>query len=150
MTIEADQGSGFATAATTIVGEDGGFMVSVTPHASLTYRARAGGATSPAFHLLVLDHRVSISTRRLHGGRVQVSARVTPADPRATVVLQLRLRDRFGWWPVRTMKLDRSSRARFTALRLKKKHPARVLLTLDDGATPLARSRVVHVGPAGH
>jgi hypothetical protein len=43
-------------------------------------------------------------------------------------------------------KLDRASRARFS-LRLRHRYPARVVLTLADGATVLATSRTLHVGP---
>ena len=40
---------------------------------------------------------------------------VTPATPGSTVVLQLRLRDRFGWWPVQRHRLDRRSHTSFRA-----------------------------------
>ena len=43
-------------------------------------------------------------------------------------------------------KLDHHSRARF-ALRLGHRYPARVVLTLRDGATQLALSRTLRVGP---
>ena len=42
--------------------------------------------------------------------------------------------------------LDRDSVARFS-LRLAHRYPARVVLTLRDGATALAVSRTLHVGP---
>ena len=69
-----------------------------------------------------------------------------PAAPGATVVAQLKLRERFGWWPVQQKKLDRSSGARLIV------HPpyrvaARVALTLADGATQLALSKAVRIGP---
>jgi len=86
----------------------------------------------------VLDRKVRASARARHG-RVVVTARVAPASRGATVVLQYRLKERFGWWPVRSARLDRKSRARFVV------HPhhavrARVVLVADDGATALARS----------
>jgi hypothetical protein len=62
-----------------------------------------------------------------------------PASPGQTVVLQLLLRHRFGWWPVRRAKLDERSRARFV-FPLRHAPSARVLLTLPDGATRLASS----------
>jgi hypothetical protein len=61
-------------------------------------------------------------------------------------VLQLNLPERFGWWPVRSKRLDHHSMATF---RLHLKHRwlrARAVLTLADGATPLARSAVFRVG----
>jgi hypothetical protein len=88
--------------------------------------------------LLVLDRKVAASVTR-HGRRVTVSASVTPATPGSTVVLQLRLPERFGWWPVARTKLDKASRARFT-IPLTRHVPARVVLTLPDGATRLATS----------
>ena len=61
------------------------------------------------------------------------------------MVLQLRLRDRFGWWPVGQARLDSGSTAMFHVAR-RSRVAARVLLTQPDGATELARSRTVHVG----
>ena len=68
-----------------------------------------------------------------------MSAQVTPASTGATVVLQLKLKERFGWWPVRTAKVGADSRVQFTLPR-GRKVAARVLLTASDGATELARS----------
>ena len=70
-----------------------------------------------------------------------------PGSPGATVVLQLFLREHFGWWPVSTRKLDRGSHASFRvgsrgAVR------ARVVLTMADGATPLAVSPTLRLPPA--
>ena len=51
----------------------------------------------------------------MKGNRVLVDAKVTPAAPGATVVLQLNLKERFGWWPTRTAMLDSASRVRFSS-----------------------------------
>lgn len=141
--VEGDDGSGFRPAASATVGPDGGFTATVMARATARYRAVAGDQASPPVQLVVLDHRVRVSVTR-HAGRVLVSATVTPAAPGSTVVLQLHLRDRFGWWPVQHARLDRSSHARF-AVRRRHAVPARVLLTLADGATPLAVSRRVRI-----
>jgi plastocyanin len=143
--IEADTGSGFQHAASATVGGDGRFEAEVVPRTSATYRAVAGGEASPSAQLLVLDRKLAASATT-HRRAVTVSASVAPASPGATVVLQLRLKDRFGWWPVARAKVDRHSRATFK-LRLGHRYPARVVLTLADGATPLALSRTLHVGP---
>jgi hypothetical protein len=60
--------------------------------------------------------------------------------------LQYRLKERFGWWPVRTARLDRRSRARFV---VQPRHAvrARVVLVGEDGATALARSAPFRVKP---
>jgi plastocyanin len=142
--IEGDDGSGYRPAATATVGADGTFRAAVAPAASTTYRAVAGDEASPGVALLVLDRQVAASARR-HGARTAVRVHVTPASPRATVVLQLHLRERFGWWPVRIARLDRASRAVFR-LRLARRVRARVVLTLADGATVLARGPELRLG----
>jgi len=146
VTVEADRGAGFAPAATTTVQPDGTFVAAVVPGTTATYRAVAGPDASPPVSLLVLDRRIAIRARRARRGLV-ISASVSPASAGAPVVLQLFLHEHFGWWPVQRTKLDRSSAARF-ALRTRQRVAVRVLLTLPDGATPLAISRTVRVGPA--
>lgn len=140
VTIERDDGSGFAPVGQAAVGVDGAFLASVRSASSASYRAVGGGDTSPPVTVLVEDRTVHASAH----GRV-VRAQVTPASPHATVVLQLHLRNRFGWWPQVTRRLDRHSRVRFVAPRLPHPVRARVVLTLSDGATQLARSAVLKV-----
>jgi plastocyanin len=150
VSIEADTGTGFTPIASGTIGDDGGFTVRVVPEATATVRAVAGGVTSPSVNLLVLDHRVSLSERRLRGGGVRLTATVTPPARGGRIVLQLYLPERFGWWPVQTERLGRSSSAMF-AVHTHRHLRARVRYTLDDGATALATSRIVHVGAArGH
>lgn len=143
--IEADSGDGFRPAGHAVVGADGSFRTQVVPTTTARYRAVAPGTTSPAVQLLVLDHRVGVRVRALRGRRVQVDASVTPAAAGAPVVLQLYLPEHFGWWPVRKQRLDRHSAARFV-LALHRRVPARVVLTLPDGATPLAMTPVRRIG----
>jgi plastocyanin len=143
--IEADRGAGFAPVATSTVEDDGTFDASVVPTTTATYRAVAGGAASPPVGLLVLDRRIAFDVQRGRD-RVLIRTRVTPASPGAHVVLQLFLHDRFGWWPVQRARLDRNSTARFS-LRLGQRVAVRVLLTLRDGATPLAISSTRRLGP---
>jgi len=145
VTIEADAGAGFQPVAQTTVAADGTFDTDVVPQASASYRAVSGTDASPAQQLLVLDRKLAASART-RGRRVTVSSSVAPASPGATVVLQLRLKERFGWWPVARAKVDQRSRANFR-LRLRHRYAARVVLTLADGATQLALSRTLHVGP---
>jgi plastocyanin len=145
VTIEADAGAGFQPAAQTTVDADGTFATDVVPQTTATYRAVSGSETSSASPLLVLDRKLA-AQGRTRGRRVTVTATVAPAAPGATVVLALRLEDRFGWWPVARTKVDRHSGATFS-LHLAHRYPARVVLTLADGATQLALSRTLHVGP---
>jgi plastocyanin len=141
VTIEADTGSGFTPTATTTVADDGTFAASIVPTTTAALRAVAGSSASPPVQLVVVDHTISVSVKRLKGHRVRVDATVTPAAPGAKVVLQLRLRERFGWWPAQTLHLDARSHARFV-IRRRHTTPARVALTLPDGATVLATSAV--------
>jgi plastocyanin len=140
VSIEADGGG---TAATASVDAAGAFRATVRPQATTSYRAVAGGHASSPVQVLVLDRRVDATARR-RGRRVVVDTRVLPASAGATVVLQLHLRERFGWWPVRRTRLDDASRARFT---LSRKRPvrARVVLVASDGATPLALSPTLRI-----
>ena len=145
MTIEADSGSGFQPAGNATVESDGSFTTDLVPRTTASYRAVAGEETSPAVQLLVLDRKIA-ATASARGRAVKVSARVAPASHGAPVVLQLKLPQHFGWWPVARAKLGHDSMARFS-LRLAHRYPARVVLTLKDGATALAASRTLHVGP---
>jgi hypothetical protein len=145
VTIEADSGSGFQPAGAATVEADGSFTSDIIPRTTASYRAVAADETSPNVELLVLDRKLAVSSAG-HGRAVKVSARVAPASHGAPVVLQLRLPQHFGWWPVARAKLDHASMAHFS-LRLAHRYPARVVLTLRDGATALAVSRTLHVGP---
>lgn len=148
VSLEADSGAGFAPVSSATLGDDRTFTASFVPTANAVYRAVAGSATSPPVELLVLDRRVAVSTRQRAGRRTVVQAAVAPASRGGHVVLQLFLPERFGWWPVQRRRLDARSGARFT-VRTKRRLQARVVLTLPDGATRLAVSRTVHVGPRG-
>ena len=145
VSLQADRGRGFEPVASATVQADGTFAAHVVPTTTAPYRAVAGALTSPAVDLLVLDRRISLTARRA-GGRVLLRTRVTPAARGQHVALQLYLPERFGWWPVRRARLDRASSARF-AVRTHRRLLARAVLTLPDGATRLAVSRTVRVGP---
>ena len=143
--IEADSGTGsYVRVATTTAQPDGTFSLLALPHVSEQLRAVADGAASPPVPLLVLDRAVT-ATGSTQRGRSLVRVRVSPAGHGGTVVLQLRLRERFGWWPVARAELDRSGRARFR-IRPPRRVRARVVLTLADGATPLAVSAPLRLG----
>jgi hypothetical protein len=144
VTIEGATAGAYTPVAQTAVADDGSVRAAVSPGGTTSYRAVAGGETSPAVQLLVLDRHVTASATR-RAARNIVRVRVTPDSPHATVVLQLRLRERFGWWPVRRARLDHHSTATFR-LRLHRRVRARVVLTLADGATQLARSGELRLG----
>jgi plastocyanin len=142
--IEFNDGSGtWQQVADAGVTGDGKFTAQVQPQASGSYRAVGGGDHSPAVDLLVLDRSITVTTKTFRAG-TRVTASVTPASPGATVVLQLYLKDRFGWWPVSQRRLGPESRSTFT-IRGLRRVSARVVLTLPDGATTVATSRVVRL-----
>jgi plastocyanin len=144
VTIEGNGGTGFAPVTTASVGSDGSFVATLRPTTTMTYRAVSGDMTSPTQLIRVVDHRVVLTDTR-RGGTDHLTVRVTPAAPGGTVVLQLHLKERFGWWPQVQKRLAKNSIAQF-ALHLNRRVKARVALTLPDGATQLALSRVLLVG----
>jgi len=128
-------GTHFAPVATATPSAAGDWSTTVPAGATADYRAASDAGVSEVRRLLVSDRRVKVRAR--HG---RVSVTVTPSDPYAVVVLQERLRERFGWWPVARRHLDYVSSARF---RVRRSVRARVVLVDDDGWTPLAISRVL-------
>jgi plastocyanin len=142
--IEADEGGGFAPVATASVQDDGSFSADLRPRAPAQLRAVAGAAASPPVQLLVLDRAVAASARTRRG-KARVRVHVTPPGHSGMVVLQLRLRDRFGWWPVRHAELDHHGHASFS-VPARRRVRARVVLTLADGATPQAVSAPLRLG----
>jgi plastocyanin len=141
--IEADSGEGYRHVADTTVRSRGAFNVTLHPTGTASYRAVAAGQSSPPVQLRVEASKVHATAAR-HGGRATVSVQVTPPAPGSTVVLQVASREHFGWWPTGRARLGRSSRARFV-LHTRRRLRMRVLLTLRDGATELARSGTLRV-----
>jgi plastocyanin len=138
--IERDSGSGFETVATATPAADGTWHSEIVAERSAEYRARSGADMSQTRGLLVSDRRVIVRARR--NGRLSV--RVVPPKPYQRVMLELRLRERFGWWPQEFKRLDYLSRASF---RVKRRVRARVSLVDKDGWTRLAISPVIRVRP---
>ena len=149
--IEADTGAGFAPVAVAGPAEGGaheGHEEPGTVHANVVasetavYRAAFAGGSSNELRIEVTDAPdLGVKVRRVRRGAV-VTASANPSTPGARVVLQLKLRERFGWWPVARARLDKSSRARFT-VRGHRGAPARVVLVAPDWATSLNESRVL-------
>jgi plastocyanin len=137
--IERDTGAGFEPVTTVTPDADGSWHAEVIAERTAEYRARAGADVSQTRRLLVSDRRVIVRARR---GRVSV--RVVPANPYQRVVLELRLRERFGWWPQKFKRLDYLSRASF---RVNRRVRARVSLVDKDGWTRLAVSPAVRIRP---
>jgi plastocyanin len=151
VTIEADSGSGYQPVAVAGPPEGGGHEGHIEPgtlHAnvvaseSATYRAVSAAGSSPELRVEVSDGAtLAVSAKRRSAAGVVVSVKASPASPGANVVLQLKLRERFGWWPVARARLDKRSRAAFTV-----RHyggvPGRVVMVGADWASPLSQSSV--------
>jgi plastocyanin len=128
-------GTHFATVATAAPDAAGDWSTSVRARATGDYRAASGAGVSELRRLLVSGRRVKV-----RAGRRGIAVTVTPSDPYGRVVLQVRRRERFGWWPVTRTRLDYVSEARFA---IRRPVRARVVLVAADGWTPLATSRVL-------
>lgn len=150
--IEADTGSGFqqvAVAGPAAGGGHEGHEEPGTVHANVvaaetaTYRAAFSGGSSNELRIEVTDAPdIAAALRRKPSGRT-VNVKATPSTPGARVVLKLKLRERFGWWPVARARLDKRSQAHFKLRRDQRGVPARVVLVGPDWATVLNESRVL-------
>jgi plastocyanin len=151
VTIEADSGAGYQPIAVAGAPEGGGHEGHVEPgtlHAnvvaleSATYRAVSAAGSSPELRVEVSDGAtLSVAAKRRSAAGVLINVKASPASPGANVVLLLKLRERFGWWPVARARLDKRSRAAFTVRRYAGA-PARVVMVGPDWASPLSQSRV--------
>jgi hypothetical protein len=127
----------FTTVATATPAAAGDWRTTLRARATGDYRAATGTGVSEVRRLLV-----SASHVKVHATRRGVGLTVTPHAPYAPVVLKLRLRERFGWWPVARTRLDYLSQARF---RVRRPARLRVVLVDPDGWTPLSTSRVLRL-----
>jgi plastocyanin len=153
VTIEADSGSGYQRVAVAGPAEGGGHDAHAEPgtlHANVvvsqttSYRAVSAAGTSSDLRVRVsAGPALSLATRST-GGRRLIDVRARPASPGTRVVLELRLRERFGWWPAARARLDRRSHARFT-VRGHAGVPVRVVTVRPDWATVLSKSRVLRL-----
>jgi hypothetical protein len=115
-------GTHFTSEATTTPTTGGDWHATVNVRATADYRATSGPDASEIRRLLVSSSRVKV-----HATRAGVAVRVTPKAPYGRLMLQRRLRERFGWWPIARKRLDYLSKARFRVRR-----PARVRAVLID------------------
>lgn len=136
--VERADGAGFTTIATAAPAPDGSWRASIAATRTVELRAASDEGFSGLRRLLVSDRRVAVAATRRG-----VAVTVAPPLPNARVVLQQELRERFGWWPARSARLDFTSQASF---RVRRPARVRVVLVGRDGWTPLATSRVLRLG----
>jgi plastocyanin len=128
-------GGAFTTIATAKPAADGTWKTMVGAQATGDYRAASAGGTSGTRRLLVGIRRVHI-----HATRTGVGFSVTPSAPYAPVLVEVYLRERFGWWPVASARTDYVSEG---DVRIRRPARVRVVLVDKDGWTPIATSPAV-------
>jgi hypothetical protein len=139
VTIErSTDGVHFATVATATPSASGDWQATVRLRRTSDVRASSPTGASEARRVLIRDRRV-----RVHRTRRGLSVSVSPSDPGGRIMLQLRLRERFGWWTVARKRLDFVSEASFRVTRRPVR--ARVVLVDRDGWSALATSRVLRL-----
>jgi plastocyanin len=130
-----DGSTSFTTVATATPDPDGNWKTTLVAEATGDYRATSGPDVSQTRRLLVGVRRVLV-----HAARVGVSVTVAPSAPYARFVVEVHLRERFGWWPVSSGVVNYVSQAE---VRVPRPARVRVVLVDKDGWTPIATSRVV-------
>jgi plastocyanin len=150
VTIEADYGSGFVpvAVATPVVpgpghqGHDapGELHAGVVATDTATYRAVFSGGTSNELRVEVTDAPdLSARVRRSRRGSV-VTVSANPVTPGGRILLEVNLRERFGWWPVKRARLDKRGQAS-VLVRGYGGAQARAVLVGPDWASPLSETR---------
>jgi plastocyanin len=128
-------GSRFATVARTTAARGGAWHVAVPAAVTGDYRAVSGADASEVRRLLVGVRKVNV-----HVTRTGVAVEVTPSAPYAPILVEVYRRERFGWWPTASGRVNYVSEA---DVRLRGPARVRVVLVDKDGWTPVATSKVV-------
>ena len=128
-------GTTFKTVATVAPAADGGWKTTIPVSATSDYRAASGDDVSETRRLLVHDRRIVARATR-----TGLSVTVAPSSPYALFRVEVYLRERFGWWPVASGRVNYVSSAE---VRVQRPARVRVVLVDKDGWTPLATSKVV-------
>ena len=128
-------GSAFATVATVSAAGDGAWKATLSASATGDYRAVSGSDVSETRRLLVETRRIVA-----HATKSGVSVTVAPSAPYARFLVEVYLRERFGWWPIASGRVNYVSEA---DVRVPRPARVRVVLVDKDGWTPLATSRVI-------
>jgi plastocyanin len=130
-------GTHFTTIAAVTPARNGVWRTTIPARETGDYRAVAGGSASESRRLIVGIRKVLV-----HPTRTGVDVSVTPSAPYAPLLVEIYLRERFGWWPIAHRRLDYVSEAE---LRVPRGVRVRLVLVDRDGWTPIATSRVVRL-----
>jgi len=128
-------GAAFTSLATVSPTTDGTWKTVVAVETTGEYRAASSAGASQVRRLIVGIRHVGIRSTR-----TGISFTVTPSSPYAPVLVEVYLRERFGWWPVAKSRTDYVSEGE---ARIRRPARVRVVLVDKDGWTPIATSRVV-------
>jgi plastocyanin len=128
-------GTHFTAIAEVTPARNGVWRTTIPARETGDYRAVVGGSASEARRLIVGIRKVLV-----HPTRKGVDVEVTPSAPYAPLLVEIYLRERFGWWPIAHRRLDYVSEAE---LRVPRGVRVRVVLVDRDGWTPIATSRAV-------
>jgi plastocyanin len=136
--VQQRTGGSFRTVARVKPAANGTWKTMIEARTTGDFRAASGSAASETRRLLVSDRKVHVRATR-----AGIAVSVTPAAPYAPYLVQVYLRERFGWWPLVRGRTDYVSEARVRV----RDRPARVRVVLvdRDGWTPLATSRPVRL-----
>lgn len=133
--IQRLSGSTWSTVASVTPSADGSWKTTLKAESTGDYRAVSGEDVSESRRLLVSVWKVELKPTK-----AGVDVSVTPSAPYARFLVELQLRERFGWWPAAVGKLDYVSSAE---VRVKRPARVRIVLVDKDGWTPVATSRVI-------
>ena len=138
MLVQQSGERGFRTVAQVNAAANGSWKATIDARTTADFRAVSGSSASEIRRLLVSERKVHVRPTRSG-----LAVSVTPAAPYAPYLVEVYLRERFGWWPVARGETDYVSEA---VVRVRRR-PARVRIVLvdRDGWTPLATSRVVRL-----
>jgi len=130
-------GGAFRTVARVKPAANGSWTTKVPARTTADFRALSGADASEIRRMLVSERKVHVQATPSG-----VSVSVAPAAPYAPFLVEVYLRERFGWWPVARGETDYVSEAE---VRVRRPARVRIVLVDKDGWTPLATSRVVRL-----
>ena len=131
------EGGPFRTVARVKAAANGSWRTRVDARTTADFRAVSGSSASETRRMLVSERKVHV--RATPSG---LAVSVTPPAPYAPFLVELYLRERFGWWPVARGATDYVSEAN---VRVRRPARVRIVLVDKDGWTPLATSRPVRL-----
>jgi len=137
-------GGATAPAGSAVPDAAGAFAFTVPADAPARFRAEAGSLRSGEARLDVAP-RLTLTARRVRGRRVSAHVVATPAQPRARVVLERYVAERYGWVRLKTGTLSAASSASFGVGPVRRGISLRARLARPVGGYAAGVSGVVRV-----